>query len=102
MGAPDQLNYSGAEKLAQVFKSVPEVIDQNGIARQSRAVETWKTLKPMTLYEIRKNSDFSVDFNNIDSEYLDYNSSEFITNGLFKKDSECEEGIARVVYKDTN
>ena len=26
----------------------------------------------------------------------------FITNGLFKKDSSCEAGIARVVYKDTN
>jgi hypothetical protein len=34
MGTLDQLNYSGAEKLAQVFKSVPEVIDTNGV-RQS-------------------------------------------------------------------
>ena len=65
------------------------------------AVETWKTLKPMTLYQIIKNSDTDVDFNNLDCEYLDYESSEFITNGLFKKDSDAEEGVARVVYKDT-
>lgn len=101
LGTLDQLNYSGAEKLAQVFKSVPEVVDESGV-RQSQAVETWKTLKPMTLYEIRKHSEVEVDFNNIESEYLDYESGDFITNGLFKKDSESEEGIARVVYKDTN
>ena len=96
----DSLNYSGAEKLTQVFKSSPDATPES--PHRSQAVETWKSLKPITLYEIIKNSDTEVDFNNLDSEYLDYESCEFITNGLFKKDSECEAGIARVVYKDTN
>ena len=51
------------------------------------------------MYEIRKNSSNTVDFKNTDSEFLDYDSDDFSTHGLFKKDSECEEGIARVVYK---
>ena len=66
------------------------------------SIETWKTLKPITLYEIIKNAESEVDFTNNDSEYLDYDSKEFITNGLFKKDSPSEAGVARVVYKDSN
>lgn len=96
----DSLNYSGAEKLTQIFKSVPAV--NSDCPHGNQAVETWKSLKPVTLYQIIKNSESEVDFNNMDSEYLDYESNMFITNGLFKKDSECEAGIARVVYKDTN
>lgn len=96
----DSINYSGAEKLSQVFKSDPDVDPSS--PHRNQAVETWKSLKPITLYQIIKNSEEGVDFNNLDSEYLEYNSSQFLTNGLFKKESECEAGIARVVYKDTN
>ena len=76
--ALDTLNYSGAEKLTQVFKSVPEVEHEGrdeSTESSNLAVETWKSLKPITLYEISKNSESEVDFNNHDSEYLDYNSS---------------------------
>lgn len=95
----DSLNYSGAEKLGQIFKSVPGRNLES--LQDSQAVETWRSLKPMTLFEIIKNSEIEVDFNNLDSEYLDYDSNKFITNGLFRKDSESEEGVARVVYKTT-
>ena len=77
---------------------MPEVSDQDG-SKHNQAIDIWKTLKPITLYEIRKNSAQSVDFKNTDSEFLDYDSPDFSTHGLFKKDSDCEEGIARVVYK---
>lgn len=97
----DQLNYSGAEQLAQVLKSAPEISDSEAFS-QSQSLETWLSLKPITIYEIIKNSEHEVDFNNEDSMYLDYESSEFITNGLFKKESESEEGIARVVYKENH
>ena len=76
--AIDTLNYSGAEKLTQVFKSAPEVSQEStDVSNESSclAVETWKSLKPITLYEIAKNCESEVDFNNHDSEYLDYESS---------------------------
>lgn len=82
------------------MKSCPDANPER--PHRCQALETWKSLKPITLYEIIKNSESEVDFNNLETEYLDYVSCEFITNGLFKKDSECEAGIARVVYKDSN
>lgn len=98
----EALDYSGAEKLTRVFKSEPKISKTSNSQMNCQSIETWKTLKPITLYEIIKNSDAEVDFTNNNSEYLDYDSKEFVTNGLFKKDCPCESGVARVVYKDTN
>ena len=51
----DSLNYTGAEKLAHVFKSSPEVDPDS--PHSCQAVETWQSLKPITLYQIIKNSE---------------------------------------------
>lgn len=67
VSANDSLNYSGAEKLTQVFKTAPEVNqDSTDVSNEqsNQAVDTWKSLKPITLYEISKNSQSEVDFNN--------------------------------------
>lgn len=81
-------------KLQELFNSEPVMFPE----ASTKALETWKTLEPITVEEILEKSNIDIDLESDEFEYKRKNFDNGFAEGIFKKGSDSY-GIVRAVTK---
>ena len=83
-------------KLTDMLNSEPPLFNKN---KSFQAYETWQKLKPLIVEDILMFSEQTIESLNKDNqiEFKDFKCSNYLATGQFKKGTNFEQGIVRVI-----
>jgi hypothetical protein len=67
----------------------------------NKSLEQWKKMKPLTIEEIQKNSDYQTNLEDGNIEFKEVKAENHVSTGMFKRGTSTVEGIARRVFAHT-
>ena len=70
-------------------------------AKSQASIQTWKTLKPLTIEEIIKNTDEPIDLDKSIVEFKEVKFEDHTAIGLFQRGTDTIQGVARRVFAHT-
>ena len=93
--------YNYATESAQILNNILEAVPEIDSSKNQKSLEKWKSLEPISIEDIHRDSDFKVFIDDEEQEVKKMVFKNYVAIGQFRRNTNKIDGIARRIFDST-